>query len=317
MSDDTIGRRKLLKLLAASAGVTLLPEMVRSMPLPKGNRKFIYCLNTATIREHNLGLVNELKTASAAGYDAVEIWIDTLQTYIDKGGKLSDVRKMLSDLNLKVENAIGFAPWIVDDDTERNKGVEQMKREMDLLAQIGCKRTAAPPAGAIEKPGLDLKRAAERYRAILELGEKTGIIPHLELWGFSANLNKVSEVMYVAIESGHPQAKVLLDNYHIYKGGSSIASLQLINPVATEIFHVNDYPGTLSRAEITDADRTYPGDGGSPIRDILHTLQSDARPLVISLEVFNKNYYSQHANVVAKTGLAKMKKITSDVAKIH
>jgi 2-keto-myo-inositol isomerase len=317
MSNAMIGRRRLLKLLAASAGMSVMPKMVRSTPLPKLNRKFLYCLNTATIREHNLGLVNELKTASAAGYDAVEIWIDTLQTYLEQGGKLSDIRKTIADLNLTVENAIGFAAWIVDDDTERRKAIEQMKKEMNMLAEIGCKRTAAPPAGAIDKPGLDLNKAAERYRAILELGDKTGVVPHLELWGFSANLNKVSEVMYVAIESGHPKAKVLLDNYHIYKGNSSIDSLRLINPTATEIFHVNDYPAHLSRSVITDADRTYPGDGVSPIRDILHTLQSDARPLVISLEVFNKNYYSQDALVVAKTGLAKMKKITADVAKIQ
>src|SRR5687768_17952582 len=30
-------------------------------------------------------------------------------------------------------------------------------------------------------PGLDLKRAAERYRAILELGTQTGVVPQLEM----------------------------------------------------------------------------------------------------------------------------------------
>src|SRR5205085_4474821 len=130
-------------------------------------------------------------------------------------------------------------------------------------------------------------------RSILELGDKTGVVPQLELWGFSANLNKLSDVMYVAIESGHPKAKVLLDNYHLYKGGTSLESLKLINPASTDVLHVNDYPANLSREVITDADRTYPGDGVSAIREVLHTLKSPVRPLVISLEVFNKNYYSQ------------------------
>lgn len=187
---------------------------------------------------------------------------------------------------------------------------------MDQLAEIGCKRTAAPPAGATEKPGLDLRKAAERYRAILELGDKTGVVPHLELWGFSANLNRLSDVMFVAIESGHPAAKVLLDNYHLYKGGSSLESLKLINPSSTDILHVNDYPANMPRNVITDADRTYPGDGISPIRQVLHTLQSSERPLIISLEVFNKNYYSRKASEVTKTGLAKMKKVTQDVSKM-
>jgi 2-keto-myo-inositol isomerase len=309
-------RRDLLKFLGASAGLTALPDFVKSMPAPRADKNFIYCLNTATIREHNLGLVGELEAASSAGFDGVEIWMDTLQKYIDTGGKLADLKKRLNDLNLTVEGAIGFAAWIVDDDTQRKQAIEQLKKEMDQLAEIGCKRTAAPPAGATEKPGLDLRKAAERYRAILELGDKTGVVPHLELWGFSANLNRLSDVMFVAIESGHPSAKVLLDNYHLYKGGSSLETLKLINPSSTDILHVNDYPANMPRNEITDADRTYPGDGISPIREVLHTLQSPARPLILSLEVFNKNYYSRKASEVTKTGLAKMKKVTQDVSKM-
>ena len=316
MNDITIGRRNLLKFLGASAGLAVLPDFVKSMPARPADKNFIYCLNTATIRDHKLGLVGELEVASAAGFDAVEIWMDTLQQYIDKGGTLPDLKKRLNDLNLKVAGAIGFAPWIVDDEMERTKAIEQLKKEMDQLAAIGCNRTAAPPAGATEKAGLDLRKAAERYRAILELGDKTGVVPHLELWGFSANLNKLSDVMFVAIESGHPKARVLLDNYHLYKGGSSLDSLKLISPAAVELLHVNDYPANMSREVITDADRTYPGEGVSPIREVLQTLKSPVRPLVISLEVFNKKYYSQRASEVTKNGLAKMKKVTQDVAKL-
>lgn len=316
MNVSSINRRKLLKLLGASTGLSLLPDFVKSMPAHTADKNFIYCLNTATIREHKLGLIGELEAASAAGFNGVEIWMETLQTYLEKGGKAAELRKRLTDLNLTVEGAIGFANWIVDDDTQRKKGIEQLKQEMELLAEIGCKRTAAPPAGATDKPGLDLRKAAERYRTILELGDQTGVVPHLELWGFSANLHKLSEVMFVAIESGHPKAKVLLDNYHIYKGGSSVESLKMINPYAVEVLHVNDYP-KLDRKVITDADRTYPGDGVSPIREVLHSLESPARPLVISLEVFNKNYYRQPAGEVLTTGLSKMKKVTDDVAKIN
>lgn len=313
MTLNTIDRRKLLKVFGASAGLSILPDFVKAAPAPEAGKNFIYCLNTATIREHRLGLVGELEAASAAGYNGVEIWMDTLQAYLDKGGKTADLKKRLSDLNLTVEGAIGFAPWISNDDTQRKNAIEQLKKEMDLLAEIGCKRTAAPPAGETEKPGLDLRKAAERYRAILELGDKTGVVPHLELWGFSANLHKVSEVMFVAIESGHPSARVLLDNYHIYKGGSAIESVKMVNPYAVEVLHVNDYPANFTRADITDADRTYPGDGVSPLKDLLKALKSDSRPLVISLEVFNKEYYKQKAKDVLSTGIAKMKNVTQGV----
>jgi sugar phosphate isomerase/epimerase len=259
-------------------------------------------------------MVNELETASKAGFRAVEIWIDSLQTYLDKGGTLKDLKMRLNDLGIQVENCIGFAEWIVDDDARRRRGMEQLKREMDMLAQIGCKRTAAPPAGATEIPGLDLRKAAERYRAILELSDATGVVPHLELWGFSKNLNRASEVAYVAMESGHPSAKVLLDVFHLYKGGSPLDTLSLVNPSAMDILHVNDYPAHILPANITDADRVYPGDGVAPVKRILQLLHKADQPLILSTEVFNKAYYSQNALTVARTALSKMKAVTGDVS---
>jgi sugar phosphate isomerase/epimerase len=116
------------------------------------------------------------------------------------------------------------------------------------------------------------------------------------------------------MESGHPSAKVLLDVYHLYKGGSSLDTLSLLNPSAIAILHVNDYPARLSPAEITDADRTYPGDGVAPIKRILQTLRNEDQALILSTEVFNKTYYSQDALTVAKTALSKMKAVVGSLS---
>lgn len=308
---SSVNRRHTLKVLGASVGMSLLPGSGQARPAPKPG--FVYCLNLSTIRGQKLGFVKELEVASKAGFRSVEIWMDSLQTYLTNGGTLAEARRRIDDLGLKVENAIGFAQWIVDDEATRSKGLEQLKSEMEMLAQIGCRRTAAPPMGATKEPGLDLNRAAERYRTILELGDQTGVVPHLELWGFSQNLNRLSEVMYVAVASGHPSARLLLDVYHLYKGGSSLDSLHLVGKGGLEIFHVNDYPANMPPATIVDADRVYTGDGVAPIRQILQAIRPPDRPLILSLEVFNKNYYSQDALQVAKTALAKMKAVTQGV----
>ena len=308
-----INRRDLLKALTTSAALPFLPSYSEPQTFKKVSNSFIYCINMATIRGHKLGFVKELEVVSKAGFRAAEIWMDSLQTFVNDGGTLKDAKKRLDDLGIRVENTIGFAPWIIEDEAKRNAGLEQMKREMDMLAQIGCKRTAAPPVGATNNAGLDLKLAAERYRKILELGDKTGVIPQLEMWGHSKNLSRISDVMYVALESGNPSAKVLLDVFHIYKGGSSLDTLPLINPAAVEILHMNDYPANLLPTTSTDADRIYPGDGVAPIKRILQTLGKREKPLVLSVEVFNKNYYAQDALVVAKTALAKLKAVTVGV----
>jgi len=307
-----VNRRQALKYLGLTSASAFVSIQGRTETAPKPVvNKFGYCLNMATLRGHKLGFMKELEIASKAGFTLTEIWLDSLQEFISKGGKVSEVNKQLQGLGLTVANAIGFAKWIVDDDTVRKQGIEQMKREMDLLAQIGCKRVAAPPVGATDTAGLDLRKAAERYRVILELGDQTGVVPHLELWGFSKNLCKTSEVMFVALQSGHPSARILLDVYHLYKGGSGIETLPLIAKKAVDIIHINDYPDKPA-ATIVDADRVHPGDGIAPIKQIMDILNDPQKPLIISEEVFNAAYYKQEPLEVAKTAMSKMRKITGE-----
>lgn len=301
-------RRQVIATLAAtSAAGQLLPDTAQAAPAAAPS--FVYCLNMSTVRGQKLGFIKELEVAAQAGFGSVEIWLDVFQEYLKNGGTVNAARQKLQDLGLKVEQAIGFASWIVDDAATRAKALEQMKREMELLAQIGCLRMAAPPVGvqSADSPALDLQKAAERYRAILDLSDQTGVVPHLELWGFSKNLSRLSEVMYVAVESGHRSARLLLDVYHLYRGGSSLESLVLVGKPAVEIFHVNDYTADFTPQTITDADRVYMGDGVAPLGRILAAIKRPDRPVVLSLELFNKSYYAQDALKVAQTGLAKMK----------
>ena len=308
-----LNRRQALKLTGTTAAAYLMPfQNNGSVDEPAPPSDFKFCLNMSTLRGHKLGYIKELEIASKAGFRSAEIWIDSLQQYLNTGGSVTEAKKRMDALGIVAENAIGFAKWIVDDETVRKQGIEQLKKEMDILAKIGCKRIAAPPTGATETPGLDLKKAAERYRVILELGDQTGVVPQLEMWGFSKNLSRASEVIYVAMESGHPSARVLLDTYHLYKGGSPKETLFVVGKPSMELIHLNDYPN-INRETITDADRVHPGDGVGPIKEILRSLKKPNAPLILSEEVFNKNYYAQDPLLVAKTAMAKMKKVIEGV----
>lgn len=293
-------------LAVSSAAVTPL-EINKTKSAP-----FIYSLNMSTLRGHKLGFRKELEVAAKAGFKSVEIWVNTLQDFL-KTNSTNEAKRIIDDLGLKVEDAIGFATWIVDDENARSKALEQLKLEMDQLAQIGCPRIAAPPMGATTGKTLELPRMAERYRKILELGEQTKVVPHLELWGFSKNLSRVGELLYVAVEAEHPSARVLMDVYHLHKGGSGMDSVKDVGKPLIEIFHINDYPETPPRDAITDADRIYPGDGVAPLKGLLTSLKNPEMPVILSFEVFNKDYYAQDALVVAKTGLAKMMKVTEGI----
>jgi 2-keto-myo-inositol isomerase len=314
MQTRKVSRRSALAQSGLLVGATIVGQKLVSAPASTSSgtgetalRPFRFCLNAATIRGQKLGIVKEIAIAAQAGYDAIEPWVDSIQEYTKNGGALADLRKRIADSGLTVEGAIGFPEWIVDDEARRAKGMERAKHEMDLVAQIGGKRFAAPPAGATDLPKLDPSKAAERYLELLEAGQQIGLVPELELWGFSKNLSHLGECVAVAMETGHPKACVLADVFHLYKGGSQIQGFRLLGPNAVQVLHMNDFPSDPPREKIDDSYRIFPGDGTAPLTELLQLLHQTGGQKVLSLELFNRKYWSEDALEVAKAGLAKMK----------
>ena len=302
-------RRTLLKGSLLSTAALALSFDESFTEAKKSKHNFTFCLNTSTIRQQNIGLLAEIKTAAKAGFDGLEFWIQTLEQYVKDGGKLSEVKKVSNSEGIILEDAIGFAAWIVDDDDKRQKALEQMKREMGMLAEIGCKRIAAPPVGATNEAGLNLYKAAERYAKILDLGKEMGVLPQLELWGFSKNLHLFGETLLVATESGHPEAVILPDVYHLKRGGSSPHALEFVDGRKIHMIHINDYPEMGDREKLTDAMRVMPGDGVAPLKEILQILNAKKTPIALSLEIFNEGIWKMDAKTACELGISKMKKM--------
>jgi sugar phosphate isomerase/epimerase len=296
-------RRALLAATAASVAACSVAMDVKADDRP-ADEPFGYCLNMATLRGQNLPLAEEIEIAAKAGFGAIEPWVSEIDKHVQKGGTTADLRKRIADHGMKVPSAIAFAEWIVDDDAKRAKGLEQMKRDMDAVAQIGGTHIAAPPAGVSDKSVPALEHLAERYRAILDLGKQMGVTPELELWGFSKVLNRIGEVAQVAIDSGGEGACLLLDVYHLYKGGSDVGGVKLLNGNALGVLHTNDYPD-MPRAKINDSFRVYPGDGVAPLGELYRILREIGYRGYLSVELFNKDYWRQSPQKVANAAIEK------------
>ncbi len=268
-----------------------------------------YCLNMSTINSSQVPLREQIKIAADAGYDAVELWLRDVDKFMQQGNDLVSLRREIVDLGLTVESSIAFGKWIVNDEKERKAGLDQCRRDMENLRALGGHRMAAPPVGVTDAAGgkLDLNAAADRYRALLELGKQYDVVPQIELWGFSHNMSTLAEVLYVAAAANHPDACILLDVYHLYKGGSNFANMNLVPGPKMHVLHMNDYPAEPPRASIKDEHRVYPGDGVAPLDDILSTLFRGGFRGVLSLELFNREYWKQPPADVAKRGIEKMK----------
>jgi sugar phosphate isomerase/epimerase len=307
-----MNRRNVLKTATAAAGLTLLgPTALPNTP-EKTGAKFKFCLNTSTISGKKLGIKQYIEIASRAGYDSAEIWIADVKEYVSQGGTLSALKKLLADSKVPAADAIGFAPWMVDDETVRNKGFAQMREEMEMMAALDCTRIAAPAAGITAADKLDLFQVGERYAALLAMGRETGVTPQLEFWGAS-RFHHMGQALMAAAATNDSGARILADVYHLYRGGSGYECLKMIDGKLLEIIHMNDFPGTTPREKLEDKDRIYPGDGIAPLKQILTDLNALEGEKILSLELFNRTYWEQDPLLVAKNGLEKMKMAVSQI----
>jgi 2-keto-myo-inositol isomerase len=311
-----------------TATTTLAAATACGLALPAGaneeeseaelSKQIRFALNTSTIREHHLTLPEQVDLAAKAGYDSIEPWVRDIDDYQKGGGNLDDVRKRIADLGLEVVSAIGFGRWIVDDEKLRAQGLAEAEKEMGLVKAIGGTRIAAPPIGAHAASDISppLPVIADRYRTLCELGEKMGIAPQLELWGFSPTLSKLEELAYVVTAAAHPLACVLPDFYHIYKGGNDFESLSKIEASSMYCFHINDYPANPPRETIGDKDRVFPGDGVCELPRIIRRLIDNGFRGTFSLELFNPEYWKRPAEEVAREGLEKSKRVVQAASQV-
>ena len=269
------------------------------------NEPFGYCLNTSTIRGNNLDIVGVVNAASKAGFHAIEPWIREIDDYTSKGGTLKDLGKRIADAGLTVEDAIAFNSFLDDDDGKRAASMEKLKVDMDKVAQIGGKRIAAPPGN--NRAAVSLDNAAKYYREALEMGEKAGVQPLLELWGTHPVLGPLSHGIYATVAAGRADASLLLDVFHLYKSGTPFTALKQINGASLHVIHLNDYPQATDSSTLNDSNRIYPGDGVAPLREILRDLRDNGFRGYLSLELFNRDYWAKSADENLKTAMEKIR----------
>jgi 2-keto-myo-inositol isomerase len=144
MNAHRISRRSAMAQTGMMLGAALTADSLAATshaadePAPaRAQRAFLFSLNMATIQGQRLGIEKQIQVAGAAGYDAIEPWISSLDDYVKAGGKLADLKKQIADLGMTVESAIGFSEWLAEDDARRAKGLERARHDMELVAQIG------------------------------------------------------------------------------------------------------------------------------------------------------------------------------------
>ena len=262
---------------------------------------FKYCLNASTIRP--TPILDKIRIAGDVGYQAIELWHDDIEAYLASGGKLTDIKQALADAGLALPTTIYLAGWCDTTGAEHEAALEPIKRKMAVSAELGSAHIIACPAlGKV-----DVALAARNYRELVDLGLSFGVKAAMEYLGFVEQINTIEAALEIMTLSGHPQATIIIDPFHNFRGGGSFSSISKLRGDQIAISHFNDTPASPPRLEQHDHSRVLPGEGHLDLKDWCDRLRQVSYNGYLSLELFSEDLWARDPREVAQLGLEKMR----------
>ena len=185
--------------------------------------------------------------------------------------------------------------------------LDECRRRMEQAAAVGAVHCIGGPP---HDPNLDYDLGAANYAELLEIGiSEFGVRPVMEYLGFAQDLNTIEAALRIMELSGHSDATTVLDPFHCHVGGGPMDSIGLLRPEQVAIAHFNDAPAEPVPSQQRDPDRVMPGDGAVDLRLFCDQLRAIGYDRWLSLELFNRSYWEQDPEYVARLGLSRMKAV--------
>jgi sugar phosphate isomerase/epimerase len=303
-----MNRRQFIQL---GAGASLAAATSFSCSKPgetwqNGTSPWPLCLNSSTIRP--AGLKEKIDVAAKAGFDGIELWVNELEKYEAEGGDLKTLGAEIRDRGLFVPNIIGLWDCMPMEEDAWQNSLAATRNRMRMSAWVGAKHAAAIPAP--DRADFDLKIGTDRYRELLRIGrEEFGLIPAFEFVGFFKGVYRLGQAAAIALDADDPDACLVMDTFHLFRGGSGFNGVRLLHGKMIANFHWNDVLTEPPREEQGDKHRVYPGDGVLPLVQVLKDLKAIDYHGPLSLELFHPEHWQQDPLQVAKTGLEKMRSL--------
>ncbi len=254
-------------------------------------------------------LPGDIRAASLAGYDLIEIWAKKMEAYL-LDHSLDDLRAMLEKAHLKplAINSVEFitfnASW------EKANTMNLIARYAKMADHLGCPFIVVVPSprpeGAMDKEVLD-----ESVRVLLEISDRfrdCKVRFAFEFLGFRwCSVSTLEEDYAIVKAVNRENIGLVLDTFHFYAGGSSVGAIRNVDPEKIFILHINDAE-KLPKAELQDAHRLFPGEGVIPLEEIVAGLKNIHYDGPVSLEMFRPAHWSHPPEVIAKKGIDAIRK---------
>jgi len=260
-------------------------------------------LNGATTLKADLA--TDIAVAGKAGFDFVEIWAAKLIGYLDRGG-LPALRRDLRRAEVTPATLNSVERITFNDPSGHIRMLEEFQRLCRVAEAIGCETILVVPSprpkrvsdGAIERESVRVLRELSR------MAKPHGVRLAYEFLGFAdCTVNSLAQCAAIVEKVARPNVGLVLDTFHFFAGGSTLASIRAVDPRHIFMVHLNDVE-RAPRRKMHDALRLYPGKGIIPLRGILRELRGIGYTGQMSVEIFRPQYWSRSPLQVAREARA-------------
>lgn len=254
-------------------------------------------------------LSTDIAAASAAGFDCLEIWAAKLRQFL-KSNSSADLKQIFAEHKL--------APYSINS-IERvtfrsEEAHQQLLKECEDLcrvaSEIECPYIVVVPSpvkkgfggrgtGVVYKLATDVGRdevIEESVRVLSELGgmaERYGVGLAFEFLGqVDCSVPTLALADEIVRQVARANVGLVIDSFHFYAGGSTVESIEALDPNRLFVFHINDAEDR-PREELEDKHRLLPGLGILPLREIVGALNRIGYDGVTSVEIFRPEYWER------------------------
>ena len=265
-------------------------------------------LNGATTMHADLS--TDIKAASAAGYDLIEIWSAKLYRYLETN-TVDDLKAELAAAGIEPYsiNSIEHVTFRTVD--EYDKILAECETLSAIAGQIGCPYIVVVPGklpAGVSKDTI----VTESARVLNELGDiavQHGVSLAFEFLGQNdCSVQTLDLAKEIIDEIDRYNIGLVLDSFHFYAGNSTFEAIDALDPKKLFIFHINDAED-LPKSQLTDAQRLYPGEGILPLREIKAHFDAIGYDRMVSIEIFRPEYWEQDPFDVARRAKAATERV--------
>jgi sugar phosphate isomerase/epimerase len=226
--------------------------------------------------------------AAATGCAGVSVWASEIERAQASGLSLAQMRRILDEHGLICNDVDALVLWAGSGDPAH---AWLRPAPSGPLLEAGH-ALGAPYANCVisADAGYARERAAAAFARAAEQAESAGMRLYLEF--VPAPISAVSdlaEAFAVVEASGAARAGVLIDTWHFFRGGSTLADLRAVPGERLLGLQINDAPA-LAEADLaaeTMHRRLLPGEGDIPLASILRALDAQGSPAPCTIEVFS------------------------------